>query len=118
MEFRQSDPMCLPAELKEFDIVILNDVIDKISSPNALLGRLGGTRGLVKQNGLLVIVSALEWKEEITPSSLWLKSSDALTKRLSQEFNVIHSDGKSVYWNDSAISVRGKLYNFIILQRK
>ncbi len=118
MEFRQSDPMCLPAELKEFDIVVLNDVIDKISSPNALLGRLGGTRGLVKQNGLLVIVSALDWKEEITPSSLWLQSSDALTNRLSQEFNVIHSEGKSVYWNDSAISVKGKLYNFIILQRK
>lgn len=29
VEFRCADPMCLPAELKAFDVVILNDVIDK-----------------------------------------------------------------------------------------
>ncbi len=118
MEFRQSDPMCLPAELKEFDIVVLNDVIDKISSPNALLGRLGGSRGLVKKDGLLVVVTALEWKEEITPKSLWLQSSDILIDRLSEEFNVISYDGKSIFWHDSAISVKGKFYNFVVLQRK
>lgn len=118
MEFRQSDPMCLPAELKEFDIVVLNDVIDKISSPNALLSRLGGSRGLVKKNGLLVVVSGLDWKEEITPKSLWLQSSDMIIDRLSEEFNVINHDGKSVFWHDSSISVKGKFYNFVVLQRK
>jgi hypothetical protein len=41
VDFRQADPMCLPAELHGFDIVILNDVIDKVSAPNSVLGRLG-----------------------------------------------------------------------------
>lgn len=41
VDFRQADPMCLPAELHGFDIVVLNDVIDKVSAPNSVLGRLG-----------------------------------------------------------------------------
>ena len=40
-EFRCADPMCLPAELQAFDVVVINDVIDKVSSPNSVLGRLG-----------------------------------------------------------------------------
>jgi hypothetical protein len=42
-DFRLADPMCLPAELQAFDVVLVTDVLDKVSSPNAVLGRLGNT---------------------------------------------------------------------------
>ena len=79
IDFRTADPMCLPAEMQHFDIVVLHDVIDAIASPNALLGRLGGVRGLVKPDGkgLLVVSSAYQWREECTPRGLWLGGFEA-----------------------------------------
>ena len=41
VEFRNSDPMSVPAELHGFDVVVISDVLDKVSSPNSVLGRLG-----------------------------------------------------------------------------
>ena len=41
IDFRNADPMSLPAEYNGFDVVVLSDVIDKIAAPNSLLGRLG-----------------------------------------------------------------------------
>lgn len=73
IEFRHADPMCLPAELAGFDGVVLYDVIDKMASPNGLLNRLGGLRGLVKpEGGLVFLLSTYSWDETITPKSLWL----------------------------------------------
>lgn len=98
MEFRCSDPMCLPAELKGFDIVILNDIIDKVSAPGSVLSRLGGVRGMVRTGGLLLILSTYDWKETVTPRSLWLGGNgeiegespeQALTKRLEGDFECI-----------------------------
>ena len=72
MDFRAADPMCLPAEMQAFDCVVLNDVLDRVSSPNAVLGRLGGVRGLVRPGGMLAVRSGFQWREETTPRSLWL----------------------------------------------
>ena len=48
-------------------------MIDAVPSPKSLLARMGGGRGLVKQNGgLVVIVSPYDWNEEITPRGSWL----------------------------------------------
>lgn len=41
LHFRCADAMCLPAELKCFDVVVVSDVIDKLAAPNSLFGRLG-----------------------------------------------------------------------------
>ena len=51
VDFRCADPMCLPAELSGFDVCILNDVLDKVSSPGAVLSRMGGMRGMVRSGG-------------------------------------------------------------------
>jgi hypothetical protein len=73
--FRQADPMSLPAEFIGFQVAVLNDVLDKLASPGALLGRLGGVRGLLAPRGVLVIISAYDWNENCTPKSLWLGGS-------------------------------------------
>ncbi len=131
IEFRQADPLCLPAELQEFDVVFLNDILDTVSSPNGLLGRLGGERGLVKHGGVLLISSAFQWKETITPKQLWLGgyideksgneigSADILIERLSEEFTVISREQIPHVWlDDNSRSIQGKLCDFIAFIRK
>lgn len=126
VEFRCADPMCLPAELSAFDIVVLNDVIDKVSAPGSVLSRLGGARGMVRQGGLLIILSAFEWKDTITPRSLWLggngdilssetgveeSPSDALSKRLSSDFECVGCEQVPLFWQETSRDLKGKLYH-------
>ncbi len=70
--FRQADACALPAELVDFDAVLLANLLCRLPSPKALLGRLGGPRGLVKPGGLLAIFSPYSWLESFTPPEAWL----------------------------------------------
>lgn len=126
LSFRCADPMCLPAEMKDFDIVVASDVLDKMASPNALLGRLGGLRGLVRPGGLLVVTSAFEWSEDRTPRSLWLSSdgsaessASALTERLRRDRFQPAAETTMLpfLWQESASSLRGKLLRAMIFIR-
>lgn len=72
VSFRQADACALPAELVDFDAVLLANLLCRLPSPKALLGRLGGPRGLVKTGGLLAIFSPYSWLESFTPPEAWL----------------------------------------------
>ncbi|MBK8185355.1 MAG: 5-histidylcysteine sulfoxide synthase [Candidatus Competibacteraceae bacterium] len=72
VSFRQADACSLPAELSDFDAVLLANLLCRLPSPKALLGRLGGPRGLVKPGGLLAIFSPYSWLEQFTPPEAWL----------------------------------------------
>jgi hypothetical protein len=52
--------------------VLLANLLCRLPSPRALLGRLGGPRGLVKPGGLLAIFSPYSWLEPFTPPEAWL----------------------------------------------
>jgi len=94
--FRQADACALPAEMGDFDAVLMANLLCRLASPGALLGRLGGVGGLVRAGGLLLNISPWSWLESYTPRSLWLgrhnagdgeqTSSEALAEALSQEF--------------------------------
>jgi len=129
MDFRTADPMCLPAEMSNFDCVVLNDVIDKVSCPNSVLGRLGGARGLVKSGGVLVTCSAYQWKDEITPRGLWLggyrdadgqivQSRDTLCDRLSSDFTLLNSRCLSLSWATSGFERTLRHYDVNFFVRK
>ena len=72
VHFRQADACALPAELMDFDAVLLANLLCRLPSPKALLGRLGGPLGLVKPGGLLAIFSPYSWLEQFTPLEAWL----------------------------------------------
>jgi putative 4-mercaptohistidine N1-methyltranferase len=72
VSFRQADACGLPAELVDFDAVLLANLLCRLPNPKALLGRLGGPRGLVKPGGLLAIFSPYSWLEAFTPPEAWL----------------------------------------------
>lgn len=101
--FRQADACALPAELGGFDAVLMANLLCRLSSPGALLGRLGRVGGLVRAGGLLLNISPWSWLESYTPRSLWLgrhnagdgeqPSSEALAEALSQEFVLLEQWG-------------------------
>lgn len=98
--FRQMDPCCIAADMVDFDAVLLSGVLEKIPSPKAPLGRMGGPRGLVKKGGLLLVSSTYCWSERTAASQLWLggttdadgnpvRSRDGLAAVLGEEFELM-----------------------------
>lgn len=129
VDFRMADPMCLPAEISGFDCVFLNDILDTVSSPNAVLGRMGGVRGLVRKGGLLVLSSSFQWSEHTTPKSLWIggtesdakehyTSIDALTEKLADDFDLLEVKKVPILWADSMVDIRGKIHDVSFWVRK
>lgn len=72
VEFKQSDAYCLPAEMTNYDVVVVSNLLDEIPLPNTALGRMTGPRALVRPGGLLVVASPYYWREHVTPRDLWL----------------------------------------------
>lgn len=100
IDFRRCDPSSLPADYVGFDAVVLSDVITRLPSPSALLSRMYGPRGLVAPRGLLLVLSAFDWSERVTPKELWLggyvdesgspvSSEDSLRSALAPEFQLL-----------------------------
>ena len=97
--FRQADACSLPADWVGFDAVLLANVIDRLPSPKACLGRMSGPNGLVRPGGILVVTSPYSWKEEYTPKEAWLggferdgvevRSVDGLRAALGPEFEMV-----------------------------
>lgn len=101
LTFRQADACALPAEYVDFDAVLMANLICRLPSPNALLGRLAGPRGLVKPGGLLVMTTPFTWMEQFTPREVWLGgivrdgqpvwSADTLRTLLAPDFELLES---------------------------
>jgi len=83
--FRQADACALPAELVGFDAVLLVNLLDRLPSPKACLGRMGGYMGLVRPGGLLVVMSPYTWLEQFTPIDAWLGGYERDGKTLSSK---------------------------------
>jgi 5-histidylcysteine sulfoxide synthase/putative 4-mercaptohistidine N1-methyltranferase len=102
VSFRRADACALPPEYADFDALLLANLLDRLPSPRALLGRLGGPRGLVRPGGILVITSPFTWREEFTPRGAWLggyegaegpvDSHQALCAELGDEFELLHRE--------------------------
>ena len=67
--FQQGDAMNLPEDLGTFDVVLMANLIDRLTQPVDCLSRLAG---LVKSGGQLIITSPYTWLEEYTPKENWL----------------------------------------------
>jgi 5-histidylcysteine sulfoxide synthase/putative 4-mercaptohistidine N1-methyltranferase len=101
VEFRQADACALPAEYLDFDAVLIANLLCRLPSPGACLGRLAGERGLVRPGGLLVIASPYTWSEAFSPRDVWLGgyidengrehlSENGLKQFLSGDFKLVH----------------------------
>ena len=101
IRFMQADACALPADLGSFDLVLTGNLLCRLPSPSALLGRLSGSGGLVRPGGLLLNISPWSWQEVYTPKSLWLggrlvdgeprRSSDGLRHALEVDFELLET---------------------------
>jgi putative 4-mercaptohistidine N1-methyltranferase len=69
VQFEQGDAMNLRADLGTFDLVLMANLIDRLSDPLKCLARLGD---LVRPGGQLIITSPYTWMEDFTPRDNWL----------------------------------------------
>jgi putative 4-mercaptohistidine N1-methyltranferase len=69
VHFEQGDAQALRQDLGQFDLVIVCNLICRLTQPMRLLQRLPD---LVKPGGQLLITTPFTWLESYTPSSNWL----------------------------------------------
>ncbi|MDX2094690.1 MAG: 5-histidylcysteine sulfoxide synthase [Alphaproteobacteria bacterium] len=88
VRFEQGDACALPLHIKDFDAVLLANVLCRLPEPLACLERMQGANALVKRGGVLVMTTPFSWLEEYTPRDRWLDGISAVGKALT-EFELI-----------------------------
>jgi len=128
VQFRRADACCLPPEYNGFDAVLLSNLLCRLPSPRALLGRVGGPRGLVRPGGLLVVASPYTWTVEHTPREVWLggverdgqpiTSSETLRSILAEEFELLHEDDMPFLYREHARKFSYVVSHAMVFQRR
>jgi putative 4-mercaptohistidine N1-methyltranferase len=67
--FETGDAMHLRDDLGVFDVVLLANLVDRLSEPRLCLNRLPE---LIRPGGQLIVTSPYTWLEEFTPQAHWL----------------------------------------------
>jgi len=96
IRFEVGDAMSLRVGLGAFDVVLMANLIDRLSNPRKCLAQLPR---LLKQGGQLIVTSPYTWLHEYTPKQNWLggfqlggkriKTFDTLKAILSPDFRLI-----------------------------
>jgi putative 4-mercaptohistidine N1-methyltranferase len=95
--FEVGDALQLRPDLGAFDLVLAANLIDRVSSPRALLTVF---RRLLNPGGYLLIASPFTWLAEFTPPQEWLGATQSwsetttlqsIQKQLGNEFELISS---------------------------
>lgn len=73
VKFEIGDAQNLRSDLGEFDVILMANLIDRLSDPARCLGRM---RALLKPGGQLIITSPYTWLTDYTPRENWLCGCD------------------------------------------
>ncbi|CAF1008179.1 unnamed protein product [Adineta steineri] len=91
IRFEVGDACSLPLDLKDFDAVVLANVLCRLPKPSICLKRMQGHNGLVKAGGILVMTTPFSWLPQYTPSDHWLNSVKDIGDILT-DFDLIHQE--------------------------
>jgi 5-histidylcysteine sulfoxide synthase/putative 4-mercaptohistidine N1-methyltranferase len=91
VRFEQGDACALPLHLKDFDAVLMANVLCRLPDPVACLERMQGVNALVKKGGVLVMTTPFSWLEEYTPKTHWVEGIEGARKVLT-EFDLIYKE--------------------------
>ncbi len=69
VKFLQSDFANLKNVFSGYDLILLNDIVDRIYQPKKLLTEL---HHRMNENGILIIATAFDWDEKFTKPENWL----------------------------------------------
>lgn len=102
IQFQLGDACSLPADLGEFDLVLMGNLLCRLPSPKSCLMRMSGPLGIVKVGGLLLNASPFSWLDQYTPKEAWIGgrkindknkySSIGLHEILSENFELLHEE--------------------------
>ena len=91
LNFEQGDACALPPSIKNFDAVLLANVLCRLPEPLICLERMQNLHALVKPGGVLVMTTPFSWLDEYTPKSRWLNGISDVKKVLT-DFELIHQE--------------------------
>ena len=93
LNFLVADALNLPKDLGSFDIVVMANLLDRVTSPAQLLEDVSN---LINPGGRLIITSPFTWLKEFTPVTNWLSdqekdlsSAEKIKELLSSSFNLV-----------------------------
>jgi putative 4-mercaptohistidine N1-methyltranferase len=89
IRFEVGDACALPLYLKNFDAVVLSNVLCRLLNPAICLERMQGSNGLVKMGGILVLTTPFSWLPQYTSPSNYLNSVKDIATILN-EFDLVH----------------------------
>ena len=102
VEFIQADAARLPKTLTGFDAVLMANLLCRLPNPRQALEQFRAPGGVLKNGGLLVLVSPYSWLADYTPEGEWmggtvkdekpLRSREALAAFLGSGFELLHED--------------------------
>ena len=69
VSFEQGDAQALRADLGQFDVVLMANLVDRLRDPSRCLSALPS---LVRTGGQLILTTPCTWLEDYTPRSHWL----------------------------------------------
>ena len=69
VDFIQSDYANLKSNISGYDLIVVNDILDKMYAPKELLKNL---KNRINQNGILIIASGFDWNYNLTKRENWL----------------------------------------------
>src|SRR5581483_11627678 len=69
VRFERGDAMNLRPDVGSFDVVLMANLIDRLTNPKRCLEQMPG---LVKPRGQLIVTSPYKWLPEFTPRENWV----------------------------------------------
>jgi putative 4-mercaptohistidine N1-methyltranferase len=128
IRFMEADACRLPTDLKNFDAVLMANLLCRLPDPRASLESMGGLRSVVAPGGLLAIVSPYSWLEQYTRRDSWLggklvegrpvSSADEIKKILGREFELIEEDNLPLLIREHERKYQYIVSHLMIWQRK
>jgi 5-histidylcysteine sulfoxide synthase/putative 4-mercaptohistidine N1-methyltranferase len=128
IRFMEADACRLPTDLKNFDAVLMANLLCRLPDPRASLESMGGLRSVVAPGGLLAIVSPYSWLEQYTRRDSWLggklvegrpvASADEIKKILGREFELIEEDNLPLLIREHERKYQYIVSHLMIWQRK
>ena len=89
IRFLIGDALSLPKTVGTFDVVLVANLIDRLSDPTKFLTQV--LPKLVNPGGRVLVTSPYTWLSEFTPPNRWLKDSfQHIEKLLRPHFRLLH----------------------------
>lgn len=128
VHFQEGDACELSADLRNFDAVLMANLLCRLPNPRSCLNSMAGPQGVVKIGGLLVLASPYSWLESHTPASSWLGgqvqdgfakfSEEEVKKILSENFELLSETEMPLLIREHARKYQYIVPHFTIWQRK